>query len=104
MATAALHFRTIGRVLTDIAAAWTKNRSAGSSLSVLAALSEDQLRELDKHLRCTGTIHAPALPVTDKTANTMRSAEPASASRVIPFAPPLLRRGALDRKSASVLP
>src|SRR5687767_14411775 len=104
MATAALHFRTIGRVLTDIAATWTKNRSAGSSLSVLAALSEDQLRELDEYLGCTGAPQATPSPMTAKTSKPLSRPEPASASRVIPFAPPPFRRGALDRKSASVLP
>jgi hypothetical protein len=104
MATAALHFRTIGGKLTEIAATWTKNRSAGSSLSVLAALSEDQLRELDEYLGCTGAQQAPLSPMTAKTPKPLSRPEPARASRVIPFAPPPLRRGALDRKSASVLP
>jgi hypothetical protein len=99
---AALHFRAIGRMLTDIAAAWTRDKSAGSSLSVLAALSDKQLREFDEYLGCTGAPQAPLSPVTDKTPKACP--EPRSASRVIPFAPPPFRRSALDRKSASALP
>lgn len=103
---AALTYRAIARMLKDVAAAWSKpNRpAAGPLLSGLGTLSEGTLRLLDEQLGCK---HAKAAASPRANGDILKAppqVEPAGGPCVIPFAPVPLRRGAHDKKSASVLP
>ncbi len=105
MTTAALTIQAIGRLFKEIAATWTTRRSAGSSLSALGSLSEEQLRQFDHQLG--GRTNDKPLTfsvMSEPGAKSSSLAEQSAASRVLPFAPLPLRHGALSKKSASVLP
>jgi hypothetical protein len=98
---AALAYRAFARVFRNVVAARPRqNRSAGTVLSRLGALSGESLRSFDEQLGCR-TLSSGASSQILKTARFM---EPVEERCVIPFAPLPLRRGALDKKSASVLP
>ena len=103
---AALTYRAIARMLKDVAAAWSKpNRpAAGPLLSGLGTLSEDKLRLLDEQLGCRRTKAATSPRANGEILKTAPHVEPAGGPCIIPFAPVPLRRGAHDKKSASVLP
>jgi hypothetical protein len=102
---AALTYRAVVRMFKDVAAAWSRpKRASGPILSGLATLSDDGLRQFDEQLGCR-----PASPASSHRANGEilkigARAEPVESPCVLPFAPPPLRRGTLDKKSASVLP
>lgn len=100
---AALTYRAVVRMFKDVAAAWSRpKRACGPVLSSLATLSDDGLRQFDEQLGCR-----PAQAPSQANGRLLKNAppvEPAEARCVVPFAPPALRRSALDKKSASVLP
>ena len=103
---AALTYRAIARMLKDACRRLAKADidSAGTLLSGLSTLSDDKLRLFDEHLGCR---HAKAAASSRANGQILKNAplvEPADSPCVIPFAPVPLRRGAHDKKSASVLP
>ena len=106
MATAgALTYRAVVRMCKDVAAAWSRpKRACGPVLSGLASLSDDDLRKFDEQLGCRHASQAPAHRATANFLKIGARMEPVESPCVLPFAPPPLRRGTLDKKSVSVLP
>jgi hypothetical protein len=102
---AALAYRAFARAFKNAVAAWPRqNRSAGTILSRLATLSDERLRLFDEQFGCRSTNTLPVSSASSQILKTPRLVEPVKGRCVIPFAPLPLRRGALEKKSASVLP
>ena len=102
---AALAYRAIFRTLRNAVAPWPRqHRSAGTILSGLAALSDEKLRSFDEQLGCRNTTTVSSSSASGQILKNTPLAEPVEGRCVIPFAPLPLRQGALNRKSASVLP
>ena len=102
---AALAYRAIFRMFRSAVAPWPRqHRPAGTILSGLAALSDERLRSFDEQLGCRNTKTAPPSRTDSQTLRNAPLVEPVDRPCFIPFAPLPLRRGALDKKSASVLP
>lgn len=102
---AALAYRAFARVFKNAVAPWPQqNRSAGTILSRLATLSDERLRLFDEQFGCRTTKTCPASNAGSQILKTAGLVEPIEGRCVIPFAPLPLRRGALEKKSASVLP
>lgn len=102
---AALTYRAIVRMFKDVAAAWSsQKRSARPALSGLGTLSDEKLRLFDEQLGCRGWRAAPSPRLDRHILKNAPVVEPADRRCVIPFAPVPTRRGAHDKKSASVLP
>ena len=102
---AALAYRTIFRMFRNAVAPWPRQHgSAGTILSGLAALSDERLHSFDEQLGCRNTKTAPSSRISGQILKNAPLAEPVERPCIIPFAPLPLRQGALNKKSASVLP